>query len=116
VAIGYLAALKMIPWDEVVRNAPKIIDGSKKLWNTVTRRPRSDATSIESRVSSLEAQSEELQQELMSSAELIKSLADQNSQLILAIASLQARMRLLLGAVAVLAVGAIAFGVLLVTR
>jgi uncharacterized coiled-coil protein SlyX len=106
-AIDYIAALKMVPWDEVVRSAPRIIEGSKKLWNGMAKRSQPAATSIESRVSLLEAQTAELQQELISSAELIKALADQNSQLIQAVALLRARMRLLFGAVSVLATVAI---------
>lgn len=113
VAINYLAALKLIPWDDVVRNAPSIIDGSKKLWNTVARKSPPAATSIEARVTSLEDQVAQLQQELVSSAELIKALADQNSQLIQAVASLRFRMRLLFGAVFVLGLGAIVVALLL---
>jgi uncharacterized coiled-coil protein SlyX len=115
-AINYIAALKMIPWDDVVRNAPRIIEGSKKLWNGVAKKSQPAATGIDARLSALETQVAELQQELTSSAELISALADQNSRLIQAVASLQARMRLMVGAVAVLAVGAIASIALLLAR
>lgn len=106
----------MIPWDEVVRNAPSIIDGSKKLWSTVARRSQHDATDMESRVASLEAQVSELRQELISSADLIKALAEQNSQLVRVAGALQARVRLLVGAVAVLGIGALVSAVLLLAR
>lgn len=115
-AISYLAALKMIPWDDVVRNAPAIIDGSKKLWNAVGKGSQPAATNMESRVLSLETQVGELKQELISSADLIKALAQQNSQLVQAVGSLQARVRLLWGAAAFLGAAAIGLAVLLLVR
>lgn len=115
-AIDYLTALKMIPWDDVVRNAPSIIDGSRKLWKAVTHGSQPAATSMESRVSSLENEVSELKQELISSADLIKSLAEQNSQLVQAISVLQGRMRLLLGGLAALGICTITLIVLVLAR
>lgn len=115
-AIDYLTALKLIPWDEVVRNAPSIIDGSKKLWNAATKGSQPAATNMESRVLSLETEVSELKQELISSADLIKALAEQNSQLVQAVGALQTRARQLAIAVAVLGAGAIVFAVALLVR
>ena len=30
-AIAWLTVLKMVPWGEVINNAPKVADGAKKL-------------------------------------------------------------------------------------
>lgn len=115
-AIDYLTALKLIPWDQVARNAPSIIDGSKKLWSAVTKGAQPAATNTDSRMSSLESQVSELRQELISSADLIKALAEQNSHLVQAVGALQARVRMLLGAVAALGAGVVVLAVLLLVR
>lgn len=38
-AIGWLTVLKLVPWGEVVKNAPAVADGAKKLWDSVGRKP-----------------------------------------------------------------------------
>ena len=37
-AIPWLVVLQSVPWTDVIRNAPKVADGAKKLWNTVNRK------------------------------------------------------------------------------
>ena len=37
-AIGWLAVLKMVPWSDVIENAPKVASGAKKLWNSVGKK------------------------------------------------------------------------------
>jgi hypothetical protein len=53
---------------------------------------------------SLEASVSDLQREMASSAELIKALADQNVQLVQAVAVLKGRQRLFAAAIALLAI------------
>ena len=36
-AIGWLTILKSVPWTEVIKNAPKVAEGARKLWNAVGR-------------------------------------------------------------------------------
>src|SRR5436189_4318256 len=98
-AMGWLTVLKMVPWQEVISNAPKIADGAKKLWGTVARkRPTAAASgggampskasdtqalaSLQSRLDAAEAQLSELHNQMLESSELIKALAEQNTQLI----------------------------------
>ena len=38
-AIGWLTALKAIPWTDVISTAPVVVDGAKKLWHSVGKRP-----------------------------------------------------------------------------
>lgn len=119
-AISLITALKLVPWGEVVSNAPLIVDGAKKLWKTVGKKtePATESSTqvghetssdtqaiaaLASRVSSLEAEVADLQREMLSSAELIKALADQNAHLIEVVEVLRRRLLgaiLLLGAVA----------------
>lgn len=98
-AVGWVAVLQMVPWGEVIKNAPKVADGAVKLWNTVSKKKGLDgidsevtdvvfateADALESMAQQLQASQtaiEELQAQVVQSAEVIKELASQNSQLV----------------------------------
>ena len=95
-AIAWLAA---VPWTEVIKAAPAVIENAKKLWNSVAKKPlptppvtatgekllsdEAQAISfLESRISDVELHVGELDTQMRASSELIKTLADQNGQLI----------------------------------
>jgi cytochrome c-type biogenesis protein CcmH/NrfG len=94
--IPWLAVLQSVPWNQVISNAPKVAEGAKKLWNTVSGRPPAathpvehpvspDAESIatfQQRLAAMEIAIDELHEQMLASTELIKSLAEQNTQLI----------------------------------
>lgn len=98
-AIGWLSVLKIVPWTEVISNAPKVADGARKLWGAIAGKtspleeadpfsqpavasePQTIAT-LEARVIQLEKAVSGLHRQLLASSELIKVLADQNTQLI----------------------------------
>lgn len=94
-----LKVLSYIPWGQVVQNAPQIAEGAAKLWSTVTRgrekslqssptadsvpnqlRPEPESLSVH--VRELEVTVKNLQDQMQASSELIKALADQNTQLV----------------------------------
>jgi len=123
-AISWLAILKTVPWSEVISNAPKLADGAMKLWNTVAGSPTPPelaATEVgtasspeaqalarlETRVASLEAEISDLHGQMLASSELIKALAEQNTQLIARIEANRVRTLWLAAATAVLALVAI---------
>lgn len=97
-AIGWLTVLKLVPWGDVIENAPKVANRAKKLWQNVGKKsvaaapitPVTDALRAESpTVAALQAQVAGLQgavadwhQQMLVSSELIQSLANQNTQLI----------------------------------
>ena len=90
-AIPWLAVLQSVPWTEVINNAPKVADGAKRLWNAVGKKPSSPAaegsstrplTPAESRIIALETAVSNLHSQMLASSELIKTLADQNAQLV----------------------------------
>ena len=98
-AIGWLTVLKMVPWTDVISNAPKVADGAKKLWGSVGKKspvigaPLSEAepdrtpdapsvTKLTTRIGELEAATGELHSQMLASSELITTLAEQNTQLI----------------------------------
>ena len=95
--MGWLTVLKMVPWTDVISNAPKVADGAKKLWGSVGKKPAapviapSDAgvpagvpsvIKLAVRVAVLEEASRELHSQMLASSELITTLAEQNAQLI----------------------------------
>lgn len=99
-AIGWMTVLQSVPWAEVIRNAPKVAEGAKKLWATVGKKapgPEAAATEevpftlppeaqalarIDARLAALDAQVTQLQEQLMATSELIQALAEQNTQLV----------------------------------
>jgi hypothetical protein len=119
-AIPWLAvAFKAIPWTKVVASAPSIVEGARKLWNSGTRtekRPspaneqsnESSSTqpdqlsAIEDRLFALQARTTEIAREAGTSAELIKSLAEQSAQLVQAVEILRLRTRKLVWSTVVL--------------
>ena len=97
--VGWITVLKSVPWDIVIRNAPRVANEAKKLWNMVAKKENtpeiynSDTTvpaSTENQsnedmtilISKLEADVSKLNSQMLASSELIKELADQNTQLI----------------------------------
>lgn len=97
-AIGWLTVLKMVPWSDVISNAPLVADGAKKLWKSVGKKPSSptQATSpvvqvdsesqavmlLQARILTLEATTADLHSQMLASSELINALAEQNTQLV----------------------------------
>ena len=107
-AISWLAALKLIPWSDVIGNAPMVADGAKKLWSTVAKKPASPQlatagspsaasteaqaiNAMEARVAALESAISDLHTQMVASSELIQALAEQNSQLIVRVETNRAR-------------------------
>lgn len=95
-----LSVLSKIPWTQVVENAPRVAEGAAKLWRAVTGRRRAatdaaaagavpggadellDEAALRARVQSLTAEVRELQEQMRASSELIKALAEQDTELV----------------------------------
>ena len=122
-AIGWFAAFKAFPWSDALAAAPTVVQAAKRVWTTVRRTEgeaaaaaesaqikdrlstHADALSLlESRVVRIEARTVEIANEALASSEVLKSLAEQNSQLVRAVENLHDRTRLLLWLMAVWAV------------
>lgn len=107
--MSWLTALKLVPWGEVISLAPKVLDGAKKLRDSVVRRP--DTLVVDEladlpeetlpRVRALEDAVVQWRGQMLQSAELLKTLAEQNAQLIRQQQVLKSRLRLLTGVVLV---------------
>lgn len=132
-AIGWLTVLQMVPWSDVIKNAPKVADGAKKLWSTVGKKPPpappADAgTSVQqspegqaigalqAHVLALESATQDLHEQMLASSELIKALAEQNTQLIRRAEVNRVRLLLLAGVTAVVAVIAVVALALVLAR
>jgi hypothetical protein len=113
VPIPWSTLIKVIPWTELVTAAPKIVEQARKI-AAAARRSRAEAgpatapspaptVTLETRVSRVEAQLVAMSDEEVTSAELLKSLADQNAQIVIALQGMDTRVRRLTRAVAVLA-------------
>lgn len=115
-AIPWLVVLTNVPWKQVLDNAPKVADGAKKLWNAVggksfsptlpegrpERSPVSGADApamLQVRVAELERTAFDLHQQMLASSELIRTLADQNAELVKRIEANRVRAAWLTGAV-----------------
>lgn len=122
-AISWLAVLQSVPWADVMKNAPMVADGAKKLWNAIARKspapemeaptgqpdlpPEAQAiATLQARLAVVEAASADLHDQMLASSELIKALAEQNTQLIKRIET--NRVRLLWLAAATVIIGIVA--------
>jgi hypothetical protein len=98
-AIGWMAVLQLVPWSDVIKNAPKVAEGAKKLWHAVGKKPPPAAAAasgtavqlspegrsiaaLQAHVLALESATQDLHEQMLASSELIKALAEQNTQLI----------------------------------
>jgi len=115
-AVNWLAVLRLVPWTEVIANAPKVAESAKKLWTTVSRPSAPPAqvkavtqlptegnsvATLRAEVSSLQAAVAELHAQMLASSELIKALAEQNTQLVARIEKNRRRVLWLAGVVGV---------------
>lgn len=98
--VGWMTVLKLVPWAEVIKNAPAIADSAKTLFNkAAVRKPAAPpgrglaahpaGTAQDQALALLQAQLadtqdalQQLQTQMQASSELIKALAEQNAELV----------------------------------
>ncbi|MCR2745862.1 hypothetical protein [Limnobacter parvus] len=129
-AVGWVAVLQMVPWGEVIKNAPKVADGAVKLWNSVSKKKSLDGAGneisgvvlpgdgnvfgqFEHQLQEAQARIDDLQTQVVQSAEVIKELASQNAQLVAQIEANRKAVTVLGVVVALLVIGAIVQAVVL---
>ena len=126
--------LQSVPWTEVMKNAPKVADGAKKLWNAIAKKnpPSPEELSsteqpillpedqvvarLQRQVAALESATTDLHDQMLASSELIKALAEQNTQLIQGIEVNRIRMLRLIGVTVIVGILAATNLVLLLVR
>ena len=120
--VPWLTVLQAVPWGEVIRNAPKVAEGARTLWNKaagpaspVPPGPASAApptlAQLQDRLQASEAAVSGLQAQMQSATQLIKELADQNTQLVRAVEAQRRQLRWLAGVAVLLVVLVLAVGV-----
>jgi hypothetical protein len=106
VAISWLTALKLIPWRDVVENAPVVLRTASKLWD---RQPPPSDKSLEQEVAAL-------RDEARRASQVIESLAEQDARLVQAVEILRVRTRLLLYGLGAVSAGLVAVLVFVLAR
>lgn len=127
--ISWFVALKAVPWSDLVQAAPGIVKGARKLYTTVrggaeaaAERATGDrvapagADGIDARVTQIENRLASLMAEQQASAEVVRSLADQNARLIEAVGIMRVRARILLVLCVASSVGCLVLAVWAITR
>lgn len=119
-AIGWMTVLKLVPWGEVIKNAPAVADGARKLWDSVGQRAEpspaaatptdrvgtdgADAAGADTRrLGQAEAEIRQLHEQMHACSALIKALAEQNRELVARVETHRVRVGWLAAAVAVFA-------------
>ena len=111
-AIGWINALRVIPWKDVLEAAPGMVKGAKRLFTSTKDEPNSEPmadssstvvafdaeglANLDNRVRHLQAKIIELNSDHNASAKLIKSLAEQNTHVVNVIEVLQVRIKILI--------------------
>jgi len=112
--IPWLFALKAIPWDTILANAPSIMRSADELVSKTMRRPeaasRSDVQALADRIALLEQRGGE-------TAELLTRVTAQVAALTTAVEVLEARTRwLLVGTISAAVMSVLAGGIALLAR
>ena len=121
-AVGWVTALKLVPWGDVLDATPQILQAAKKLLGS-TRQGTADAAAgtlagagdaatppVALQLQQLRERVARLEQEQQESAVLIQSLAEQNAQVVQAVEVLRLRNQRLTAAIALL--GAVCAGLI----
>jgi len=88
--ISWLTALKVIPWADVLEAAPHVVKGARSLLaRTLGDKAAGTAAAGDRSPEALSERVARLEAEQASSAELIRSLAEQNAKLVAATAVLR---------------------------
>ena len=114
-AIPWVTLLKAVPWGDVVKAAPAVLEGAEKLWDGVRGKsggsvPPAETlsspplTPTEQALAEHEKAIARLDAEIEQSAQVIKALAEQNANLIARIEKLQKTFAIAVATVAVVAV------------
>ncbi len=132
-AVGWLASFKEVSWSKVSGVASSITESGRKIWDKLAQReaeiptiqgaPKQPAPSspeaiaaIEVRVAALEKRTAQLGDEAVASFDVVRSLADQHSELVGAVDVLLVRTRVLIGVCIVLGLAVVALLVLVLSK
>lgn len=132
-AINWFASLRDVPWSKVIGMAPTIVESGKKIWEKVASRNAVDApaattrvgvpqsvpetlSAMEIRLDGLEKKVAQLREEAVASFDVVRSIADQHSQLVHAVDVLLVRTQVLVRISVLLGIVCAALLVLVLSR
>ncbi|WP_343589945.1 hypothetical protein [Paracidovorax wautersii] len=113
-AIGWMTALKLVPWGDVIEATPQILQAARRLMGSTRKGAAEDvqatgadaggaiAMSTADQLAVMRDALVQLQDEQRASAQLIESLAEQNALLVRAVDALRRRQQRLVWAAGVL--------------
>ncbi|NMM77131.1 hypothetical protein B2J86_06210 [Acidovorax sp. SRB_14] len=103
-AAGWISALKLVPWAEVLEATPQLVQGARRLLGASDKAapPSAEPGSGADALQALEQRVAQLEEEQRDAAVLLQSLAEQNLQVVQMVQALRLRQKRLLGATAVL--------------
>lgn len=99
--MAWISLLAKVPWTEVIKNAPVVAEGARKLWNKTRRAASTEAVDLppdadeHAVLQALQGRIGVLQNEMRAAGEVIQSLAEQNAQLIARVEKTRRRVLLL---------------------
>ncbi|GAA4428450.1 hypothetical protein [Acidovorax lacteus] len=102
-AAGWIAALKLVPWADVIEATPQVVQAARRLMGSAAT---TNAAGAETPQQQAERRMAQLEQELAASAQLIERLAEQHAQVVRAVDALRRRQQRLVWTVAALGVAA----------
>ena len=123
-AIPWLAALKVVPWGDVIEHAPNVLKAARKLMDRQKSEPELQTGSavdisgqtvpslgeLQNRLIAAQVQLEGQAQTQLQLTETLAALAEQNAQLVGAVEVLRLRTRLLVWGMAALVVAMLCLG------
>lgn len=123
-AIPWLAALKVIPWGDVIEHAPNVLKAARKLMDRQKAEPELSTNTVmdmagqsvpslgelQNRLIAAQVQMEGQAQTQVQLTETLAALAEQNAQLVSAVEVLRLRTRLLVWGMAALVVAMLCLG------
>lgn len=130
--INWFASFRDVPWDKVLSGVPAVAEKAKSMWQRVAgdaapasaaeATPTAASTSadllaaLDVRVGPLERRAAKLEEEARASFDVVRSMAEQHSQLVHAVDVLLVRTRVLLRLCALLGLAVVALLALVLTR
>ncbi|MFN3375725.1 MAG: hypothetical protein ACK40S_04155 [Burkholderiaceae bacterium] len=102
-AAGWIAALKLVPWADVIEATPQVVQAARRLMGSTA--PAS-AAGAETPQQQAERRIAQLEQDLAASAQLIEQLAEQHAQVVQTVDGLRRQLQRLMWAMAGLGVAA----------
>lgn len=123
--MGWLSALKLVPWSDVIEAAPDLVRGARRIFAhsqdlsagaeaeaqaaAAAVTPTADpVATLQAQLQQVSAQVEALARQQQDSAALIESLTEHNARLVEAVQALRLRQRWLTAGIATLAVAVLA--------